>query len=215
MLDVHFVILGALIGALGEGLYVRDMRRGDTRPNRVTWLLWAVAPLLAFAVEIRSGVGLRALMTFTVGFGPLVVFAMSFSRSSGPWRLRPLDYLCATLSVLGTLAWLATRQGWVALAASIAADGLAALPTVVKSWRQPESESANVYVGSMANAGLTLLTVRHVSAPVVAFPLYILVLTTLQVLLVAGRAGPRLRRRRRRRRNWSSAKASPRRDWPS
>ena len=47
MLDVHFVYLGAAIGAIGQVGYVVDTIRGRTQPNRVTWLLWALAPLLA------------------------------------------------------------------------------------------------------------------------------------------------------------------------
>ena len=37
---------------------------------------------------------------------------------------------------------------------------------------------------------ITLLTVRHFTAPVAAFPLYIAVIATLEVVLVAGRLGP-------------------------
>ncbi len=194
MLDIHFVFLGAAIGCVGQAFYVVDTIRGRTQPNRVTWLLWGVAPLLAFAVEIDKGVGLESVLTFTVGFGPLVVFAASFVNPKSVWRLTRLDYLCGALSVAGTVGWLVTRQGLVALAAAVIADALAGLPTIIKSWRHPESESASVYVGSCLNAVITLLTVKHFTAYVVTFPLYIAVLAFAESVLVAGRLGPRLRR---------------------
>jgi hypothetical protein len=194
VLDVHFVFLGVAIGAFGQALYVMDTIRGRTQPNRVTWLLWAVNPLLAFAAELNDGVGLQSLMTFMVGFGPLVVFAASFVNRQSLWKLRPLDYTCGALSIAGTIGWLVTRQALVALAAALAADALAGVPTLIKSWRFPQSESANVYVGACASGVITLLTVKQVSAPVVAFPLYIAVLSSVQIALVAGRLGPRLRR---------------------
>jgi len=193
VLDVHFVYLGAAFGLIGSAMYAVDTVRGRVQPNRVTWLLWAVAPLLAFAVEVNTGVGLRSLMTFVVGFGPLVVFAASFVNQSSVWKLGSLDYACGLLSVAGTIGWLVSRQGMVALAAAIGADALAAVPTVVKSWRVPGSESAGVYVGAFANAAVTLLTVDRASTAVVAFPIYIAALALLEVVLVAGRAGPRLR----------------------
>ena len=56
---------------------------------------------------------------------------------------------------------------------------------LIKSWRRPESESAGVFVGGLANSTITLLTVRRVTAPVVAFPAY-----TLAVGMVNG-TGPR------------------------
>jgi hypothetical protein len=196
VLNVHFVYLGVGVGAVGQSLYVVDTVRGRTQPNRVTWLLWAVAPLLAFAVEIADGVGLRALMTFMVGFGPLVVFGASFVNRNSVWILGPFDYACGALSVAGTLGWFATRQGLVALAAAVAADLLAAVPTLVKSWREPETETASAYAGAAFSAVITLLTVTRVSAPVVTFPLYIAVVASVEVTLVAGRLGPRLRRLR-------------------
>jgi hypothetical protein len=193
VLDVHFVILGAACGLAGQGWYVRDTLRGTTQPNRVTWTLWGAAPMLAFAVEVHDRVGLRSLMTFTVGVGPLVVVAASLLRHRGGWRAGPLEWVCGGLSVAGTAIWLGTRQGLVAIAASIAADALAAVPTVVKSWRAPETESVSAFLGSALNALLTLLTVTTVSAAVVAFPAYIGVVASTQVLLVGGRLGPRLR----------------------
>jgi hypothetical protein len=193
VLNVHFVFLGAAIGCVGQAFYVVDTIRGRTQPNRVTWLLWGVAPLLAFAVEINKGVGLESVLTFTVGFGPLVVFAASFVNPKSVWKLSRLDYLCGALSVAGTVGWIVTRQGLVALAAAVVADALAGVPTIIKSWRHPESESASVYVGSCLNAVITLLTVKHVTAFVVTFPLYIAVLAFAESVLVAGRLGPRLR----------------------
>ncbi len=200
MLDVHFVILGAAIGSVGAVLYLRDTLRGVTQPNRVTWLMWAIAPLLAFAAEVHAGVGLRSLMTFVVGFGPLLIFLASFRNPAAAWELRRLDYVCGACSAAGLVIWLVTGHGTVAIAASIAADALAALPTLQKSWRAPETETAAAYLAASLNAGITLLTVSTVTTAVVAFPIYILVVATLEFVLIAGRLGPRLRQRYPRRR---------------
>jgi len=193
MLDVHFVLLGAVIAGVGTALYLRDTLKGVTQPNRVTWLLWSAAPLLAFAVEVREGVGLRSLMTFVVGFSPLLIFLASFYNRASFWRIGWLDYLCGAVSVAGLGVWLATRHGTVAIVASIVADALAAAPTLLKSWKQPESETAAVYYGSTANAVITLLTIRTWTTAVDAFPIYIAFISTVEIALVAGRIGPRLR----------------------
>ncbi len=196
MINVHFVFLGAALGLTGSAFYIRDTLRGVTHPNRVSWLLWGAAPMLAFAVEVRSGVGLQSLMTFTVGFAPLLVVAASLVGGQGVWRLTRLDIVCGTLSVAGTAVWLLTRQGLVAIAAAIAADALAGVPTVVKSWKAPETESVSAYLGAFANATITLLTVTTVTVAVIAFPIYIAVIAGLEVVLIGGRLGPRLRARR-------------------
>ena len=128
MLDPHVVFIGAAIGLSGTLLYARDTLRGTTQPNRVTWLLWTIAPMLAFADELRQGVGLQSVMTFTIGFGPLVVLLASFANKSAVWKIGPFDIACGIASVGGIALWLATSNNTVALASFMAADAMAGLP---------------------------------------------------------------------------------------
>jgi hypothetical protein len=200
MINVHFVYLGAALGAVGSLAYVRDTLRGTTQPNRVTWLLWAFAPLLAFAVELHSGIGLRALTTFIIGFMPLLVFIASFHNPAAIWKIRRLDYVCGATSLVGTAVWLATQNGVVAIVAAIAADFTAGIPTMIKSWSNPESETVLSYIGAALNSGILLLTVDHWTTEVAAFPLFILCIASVQVVLVGFKPGPRLRAARARRR---------------
>lgn len=41
------VVLSAIISLSGAFAYIRDMFRGKSKPNLVTWGLWAFAPLVA------------------------------------------------------------------------------------------------------------------------------------------------------------------------
>jgi hypothetical protein len=200
MINVHFVYLGAALGAVGSLVYVWDTLRGTTQPNRVTWLLWAFAPLLAFAVELHSGIGLRALTTFIIGFMPLLVFIASFHNKAAIWKIRRIDYACGAMSLVGTAVWLATQNGVVAIVAAIAADFTAGIPTMIKSWSNPESETLLSYVGAALNSGILLLTVDHWTTEVAAFPLFILCVASVQVVLVGFKPGPRVRAARARRR---------------
>ena len=197
MIDVHFVILGAAIGAVGTWWYLRDTLRGVTRPNRVTWALWTALPLLAFAVEVQAGVGLRALMTFVSGFGPLLVFVASFRNPHATWRIERIDWACGALSLAGLVVWLSAHQATVGLVAFIVADALAALPTLRKSWLAPDTETAAAYATAALNGAITMLTVSRWTTAVVSFPLYIVVIASLEALLVGARLGPRRRARRR------------------
>ncbi len=197
MISVDWIFLGVAVGALGTAVYLRDTLRGTTQPNRVTWLLWAVAPLLAAAVELDEGVGLRALPTFMVGFMPLLVLAASFRSSGAVWRVRRLDYACGLMSVVGTTVWLATRNGILAICAAIAADFLAGVPTLMKSWSHPQTETVHTYAGAVVSMAILLLTIQHWSFDVAAFPVFILCMASVECVLVGLEPGPRLHRGRR------------------
>ena len=196
MINVNWIYLGTAIGALGTAIYLRDTLRGTTKPNRVTWLLWAVAPLLAAAVELNEGIGLRALPTFMVGFMPLLVFAASFHNRGAVWKIRRIDYACGAMSIVGTVVWLVTRNGVLAISAAIAADFLAGVPTVMKSWTHPETETVYSYVGAVISMGVVLLTIQVWTFDVAAFPIFIVCMGSVEVFLVGYEPGPRLRHAR-------------------
>jgi hypothetical protein len=197
VISVNWVYFGSAIGALGAAVYLRDTLRGTTKPNRVTWLLWAVAPLLAAAVELDEGVGLRALPTFMVGFMPLLVFIASFHNPASVWRIRRIDYACGVMSVIGTVTWLVTRNGVLAISAAIAADFMAGVPTLMKSWTHPETETVHSYVGAVISMVIVLLTVEHWTFDVAAFPLFIVVMGSVLVVVIGLEPGPRWRARHR------------------
>ena len=194
MIDVHFVLLAMVITLAGIALYARDTVRGLTEPNRVTWIMWAIAPMLAFVSELHQGVGLQAAMTFMYGFCPLVVLAASFVNTRSVWHLGPFDIGCGVASAGGFALWLITANDTVALASFIVADLLAGLPTIVKAWKQPETESSSAFItGSLASL-ITLATVTTWTSAQVAFPTFVLIMNLALVTLVAGRLGPRIRR---------------------
>jgi hypothetical protein len=184
MLPVGFVFVAAAFNVAGSTVYVSDTLRGHTQPNRVTWLLWAVAPLIAFAAELQEGVGLVALMTFMVGIGPLAVLLASFVNRRGYARLTRFDLACGSLSIVALVAWRVTGQGTVAIFFSLLADFLAAVPTIRKSYAQPHTETSWSFLCAAISAAITLLTVTEWTFAVVAFPLYLLVVGALMFAMV-------------------------------
>jgi len=191
MLDPRFAIVGTLIGTAGAVAYVRDTIRGKVRPNRVSFLLWSVAPMIAFAAQLRQGVGLESLMTFSTGFMPLVTFLASFTNNRSVWKVTRFDAACGVLSAAGLVLWLVTKVGNVAILFSIVADGLAALPTLVKAYRYPETELAWPWLATCLGVVLTLLTLDRWTFANSGFILYIFVVDILIYVFVKFRVGVR------------------------
>jgi predicted secreted protein len=188
LISQRFAVLGAALPLAGFVSYIWDMTRGRAEPNRVSWALWASAPLIAFAAEIVQGTTMRiALVTFTLGLGPLLVLLVSFANRGCYWKLARLDVVCAGLSGAAIAAWAMTGRGDAAIALSIAADAFAAVPTVLKSYASPESESPWTYLASGAGAVITLLTVRHWASATFAsyaFPSYVAAICALISALI-------------------------------
>ena len=187
VLDERFVILGAVAAMVGVGRYVWATVAGEAKPNRVTWACWAFAPLLAFAAELQEGVGLRSVMTFVVGFGPLLILVASFLNHEAYWRLGPFDLACGVLSIVALIGWAVTRSGVVAIVLALLADLVAGVPTFVKAWRHPQTEEPLLFALSIVNAGIALLTIDEWSTAEVAFPAYIAVIGVALTVVVYAR----------------------------
>jgi hypothetical protein len=186
MLNSNFAILGALIAVLGCASYAWDTLKGNTKPNRVGWSLWALAPLIAFAAELTQGVKLQqTLITFSAGFGPVLVLLASFTDKKAYWKIKPFDWYCAVLSLIALLLWGITGKGDVAIIFSICADLLACTPTVVKSYTDPDTESSAPFVAGSIGVIITLLTIQHWVFANYAFAIYLLVAnTSLAVIII-------------------------------
>ena len=195
MLHSNFVIIGTLIGAIGSVAYVTDTVKGKVKPNRVSFLLWSIVPFIAFFAQIKQGVGLEALMTFSTGFLPLMVFTASFVNKEAKWKLTWFDLVCGMLSLVGLALWMITKVANVAIFFSIVADGFAAIPTLVKSYKYPDTELAWPWMATVSGVILTLLTIPTFTFANGGFILYILVVNSLIFILVQFRLGEKIQAR--------------------
>jgi hypothetical protein len=136
-------------------------------------------------------VGLAAVMTLMLGFVPCVVIVASFKNPHSVWKIGRFDVFCGAISVTGLVFWAVVNQPTIALLSFVAADQVAALPTVRKSWLAPASESPRVFFMGFLNCGITLLTLRHFTTDGALFPGCVLVMDLMIGLLIVTRVGER------------------------
>jgi hypothetical protein len=147
--------------------------------------MWSVAPLIGTAAALSKGVRWAVLPVFMAGFCPLLVFVSSFVNRQGHWALNRRDYACGACSLLALILWLMTRQPDIAIVFAIASDALAALPTLLKAWSHPGTETASAYLLAFASAATSFAAVEHWTFAEWAFPAYLLVVNGTVVLAVA------------------------------
>ena len=135
MIDEKFVFVAVAFILFGDFTYLIYTIKGKVKPNRVTWFLWALAPLVAFAAQFKQGVGLLSLTTFAFGGLPLLIFFDSFLNKKAYWKLTKFDLICGALAIVGLVLWKVTQVGNWAIFFAIASDGLAAVTLfTIKQW---------------------------------------------------------------------------------
>lgn len=169
----YLVFLGAAVQLFGTASYIKDTLKGKTKPNKITWLLWAIAPLIATAAAISDGVGLAVLPVFISGFGPLLVFLSSFTSKESYWKLEKFDYICGACSILALILWWLTKEPMIAILFSVISDAFAGIPTLIKAWKYPETENPDAYTYSLFNSLTSFAAISVWNFSSLAFPIYL------------------------------------------
>lgn len=162
-------------------MYIRSMFKGGAKPNRVTWLMWAIAPFIATAAAVSSGVGWAVLPVFMAGFSPFLIFVSSLLIKKAYWKLTPFDYTCGILSALAIILWMITDNPNIAIIFAIAGDALAAVPTLTKAWHYPKTESPWPYIVGLFSASTSFLAATMGTFSEYAFPIYLVSIDTLLI----------------------------------
>ncbi len=173
---VHWlVLLSAAISLSGSFAYIRDMFRKKSAPNLVTWGLWAFAPLIATGAALSAHAdGWSTVRIFMSGFGPLLVFVFAFITGQSNWKISRFDILCGAFSLIAIALWLLADSPVSAILFAAIADLLATLPTVIKAWKYPETETLYSYVVGLFTALLVIPAIPVWNIENAAFQVYLL-----------------------------------------
>ncbi|MGE4352144.1 MAG: hypothetical protein AB7E52_08150 [Bdellovibrionales bacterium] len=177
--------LGLAFNLVSYGLYIRDMMRGQAKPNKVTVGLWFLQGAIAVGAAWSEGVSWYVLLPVLAGvIGPLGTFILSFVLRQAYWRLGFFDYACGASSLAALLLWYWTQNANVAIALAVLADFMAALPSVFKSWRYPDTESRVAWLLSVFGFGTSLLLFEQFTFAEMAYPLYAVAICALITLFI-------------------------------
>jgi hypothetical protein len=176
------VIAAAVASLFAAFAYIHSMFKGGAKPNRVSWFMWAVAPFIATAASISSGVTWPVLPVFMAGFSPFLIFAASFLTKKAYWKISTFDYSCGALSVLALILWALTENPNVAIVFAMASDASASIPTLTKAWAHPETESVWPFLIGAFGASASLIASTLWIFSEYAFPAYLLIVNIIVLL---------------------------------
>lgn len=180
----YLVFVGAIVMFYGSLSYIWATLRGETKPNKVTWLLWGIAPLIGTAAAFSDGVRLATLPVLVTGMVPLIVFAASFVNKNAYWKLARVDYICGFIAILALVLWRITDDPIIAIQFAILSDALAALPTFIKSWKFSETESGIAYTTGIIGNATSFFAIKTGNFSEWAFPVCLVATNALIALAI-------------------------------
>ena len=177
--------VASIISLGGNIMYAVATLKGKIKPNITSWILWSLPPIIIFAVQRSQGVDLQALLSLAVGLSPVIIVISALVKANGKFKPAKLDIICAVIASSALAVWLITGKANLAIILSILAGCAAGLPTLMKAYSKPKSESAVPFICGSVSAIITLLTLQTFSLDDAAFAVYLLISNLILVFFIA------------------------------
>jgi hypothetical protein len=176
--------------------YIISILKGKTRPNRASWWIWVTLGvfLCIFYDNSEPGTTLWALAAPVIG--QLIIAILSLKYGEGGWSR--FDRFCLAGAGISLILRWQSNSDFAAMIFLIAIDILAALPTIKKSYLEPETEDLLTWSLYSIGSLLNLFTINIWSIEKATWPLYVFFVNTIIVvflLLPQIRTGRLFRRR--------------------
>ena len=164
-------VLAGIVSLAGFAPYCAAILSRGAAPCRSTWAIWTLVGAMLCASYWGGGARETIWVALSYVAGPLVVAILSLRFGTGGASL--LDRLCLLVSAGSAVVWAATGEPILALLLNILVDAAGAVPTIVKAWRDPDSEDRTAWRLFLTAAALNLLALRDWDLSAVSYPAYL------------------------------------------
>lgn len=187
MLRQNIGLISAILNVSTMVPYVYAVVKGQARPNRVTWIVWAFLSWVIFLASAASGAHATLFWLGSAVINSTIVMGLSFWR--GTWQKSNFELLCFAFGITGVAIWYLTHKAYYSVYIGSLVDIAAVLPTVKKVWKLPKSEPIIAWTMGFGAAILNVIAIDSTRAvifipPLVVFVWHIMVLTLIYLTKV-------------------------------
>jgi hypothetical protein len=166
----HLAAVSALLTAACVVPYLRDIARGTTRPQRVSWFIYAVLSIVAAVSQFVAGEHAGAYLASGSAIGFTAVFIASIRRGEG--GASRLDQFSLALASIGVVLSIVVEQPMIAVIAVVVAEQSATFLTAAKASRDPSSETAITWVMDGLAGTTAIAAVASFSPSELLYPIH-------------------------------------------
>jgi len=184
MLPEYIIFVAILFNLIGCVFYVKSVIKGDTKPNLASWIPWVLAPFIAVFFQLEAGAGLSVLPVLMAGLGSLTIVITAALTKNALWKLRTFDIFCLSFSIIAIALYVLTHNLEISIIFAILSDGLAYVPSYVKTWKFPKTESSAAYSWPIIANIIGLLVIKEWSFTIYSFGMYLIVCDIAMITII-------------------------------
>lgn len=165
--------------------YIITIFQGKTRPNRASWWIWAINGSILCASYYSAGASNTIWALICAVIAQFAISILSLKYGEGGWNR--FDRSCLIGAGISILLWWLFSSPLLAIIFTLTIDVLGALPTIKKSYYEPEKEDLLTWILYVVASILNLLAIEQWSFVILAPPLYVFCVNAVIVLLLLRR----------------------------
>lgn len=175
-------IIAGVVGLLGFLPYMITTIQKKNKPNRASWWIWGILGIITGISYYYSGATTTIWVPLCYAICQIITALLSIKYGEGGWNR--LDKFCLVGAGISLLLWWFFNSPLIALLFTLLIDLLAAIPTVIKSYINPEQESCFSWTIFLIANTLNLIALENWTISLAAYPFYLFYLSsTLTILL--------------------------------
>jgi hypothetical protein len=182
---IVFGLLAGVTSVVDAAPYIRDVIERTTQPHRGTWLIWSVLSMTALWSQVAAGAAWSIVMIAADAVLTSLIFALSIRRGVG--GLSSPDMTVIAIAAVGVVAWAISSTPIIATIFVVFADTLAIGLMLPKTWRDPASETAALYVLASVSGVLSAMAVGALDPSLLLFPVYFAIANAFLATVIVAR----------------------------
>jgi len=157
-MKLAFALSAALLAIAGNVPYVLDVLRGKVKPHAYSWFVWSIVSCVVFFGQLVKGAGVGVIATGASEIFTIIIFLLSlrYGFKGATWS----DTVFLVIALLGLIPWYLTKDPTISVIVVVCIDVIAFVPTLRKTWQDPDSENPYLYISNVVRHILALFSLQ-------------------------------------------------------
>lgn len=165
-----FGVIAGIFSFSAYLFYIVAIFKGQTKPSRATWFIWAVEGIILAIVYRASGAEDTIWVAVSEAIAPTIIALLAIKYGTG--GAEKTDIVCFIGSILSLFLWWFFGSPVIALVANLAIDFFGAMPTIKKSLSKPQEEDRFAWSLTQTGNLFNLFAIDKFLFAVIIYPIY-------------------------------------------
>ena len=176
-------IVASLLAIVGNVPYLHDIVTRKVKPHPYTWFVWSIVSCTIFFGQIAKGAGVVAIPTAASEIFTIIIFF--FSLQYGFKKINHIDTIFLIIALLGFIPWIITKDPTMSVIVAVSVDLVAFMPTIRKTWKNPETETGLLYSMNVLRHILMLFSLEAYNIATTLHSIAMIASNSLMTILIA------------------------------